>query len=93
MVVVFIVSCSATAPGDEDVDCVKNKHYSVNTKVLMDSMTYEQLLPGHSTQPIAGAAWTDASCDSNDNIQNPFSTPPYVSTFWESIIMLCNIMS
>ena len=72
---------------------MRNEPYPVNTRVLMDSRNYEQLLPGHSARPIAGAAWSDASCDSNDNAQNPFSTPPYVSTSWESNIMLYSKMS
>ena len=76
--------CSAQAPGDEDVArCIESSTYAHtypdNWNVLMDSWNYEQLLPGHSNQPIAGAVWTDASCDDNDNAQFPFITPPYVS--------------
>ena len=75
---------SAQAPGDEDVaQCIVNQTYTHtypdNWRVLMDSWNYEQLLPGHSGLPIAGAVWTDASCDTNDNTQHPNITPPYVS--------------
>ena len=45
----------------------------------MDSRNYEELLPGHSANPISDVAWTDESCDLNDTVRNPFSTPPYVS--------------
>ena len=68
----------STAPGDEDSRCV-GRTYPENVKVLMDSRNYEELLPGHSADPIPDAAWTDASCDLNDTVPNPFSTPPYVS--------------
>ena len=75
---------SAQAPGDEDVArCIESSTYAHtypdNWNVLMDSWNYEQLLPGHSGQPIAGAVWTDASCDNRDNAQFPSITPPYVS--------------
>ena len=74
-------SCSGTAPGDEDSRCVdqRKKPYPENVKVLMNSRNYEELLPGHSDSPITDTAWTDASCDLNDTVKNPFSTPPYVS--------------
>ena len=72
------------APGDEDVTrCLESSTYAHtypdNWNVLMDSWNYEQLLPGHSGSPIAGAVWTDASCDDNDNALFPAITPPYVS--------------
>ena len=71
----------STAPGDEDNRCVnqRTQPYPENVKVLMDSRNYEQLLPGHAATPIAGAIWTDASCDTNDVVPSAFSTPPYVS--------------
>ena len=83
---VLVGLCSAQAPGDEDVRrCIESSTYAHtypdNWKVLMDSWNYEQLLPGHSGQPIAGAVWTDASCDNNDNTLFPFITPPYVSVY------------
>jgi len=80
---VHIGLCSAQAPGDENHTCFENHTYAHtypdNWRVLMDSWNYEQLLPGHSGQPIAGAVWTDASCDDNDDAQFPSITPPYVS--------------
>ena len=84
IVVALIAGCSAQAPGDEDVTrCIESSTYAHtypdNWKVLMDSWNYEQLLPGHSGQPIAGAVWTDASCDDNDDARFPAITPPYVS--------------
>ena len=75
--------CSATAPGDEDSRCVmqRSQPYPENVKVLMDSRNYEELLPGHSADPIPDVAWTDVSCDSSDVVPNPFSTPPYVIAY------------
>ena len=76
-------SCSGTAPGDEDSRCVdqRKKPYPENVKVLMDSRNYEELLPGHSADPISDVPWTDVSCDSSDDVPNIFSTPPYVSAY------------
>ena len=77
----LIAGCSAIAPGDEDSWCVnqRTQPYPKNVKVLMDSRNYKQLLPGHEATPIAGAVWSDASCDTNDDVQDAFKTPPYVS--------------
>ena len=73
--------CSAQAPGDENQSCTNAHTYPESIKILMDSWNYEQLLPGHSGQPIAGAVWTDASCDNNDATPFSFLIPPFVSVY------------
>ena len=93
IVVALITGCSAQAPGDEDVTrCIESSTYAHtypdSWRVLMDSWNYEQLLPGHSGQPIAGAVWTDASCDDNDDAPFPFITPPYVSVHVKCVATL-----
>ena len=49
MVLVTVWQASAQAPGDEDRRCV-NQHgsYPPNTRMLMDSRNYEQLITGSS---------------------------------------------
>ena len=45
----------------------------------MDNWNYQQLLPGSGSgsNPIAGAVWSDVSCDSND--VTSIINPSYVS--------------
>ena len=45
----------------------------------MDNWNYQQLLPGSGSgsNPIAGAVWSDVSCDSND--VTAIINPSYVS--------------
>ena len=49
---VVVCQASAQAPGDEDRNCVNQRGpYPPNTRMLMDSRNYEQLLTG------SGAVW------------------------------------
>ena len=74
--------CLAQAPGDEASRCNETFYvhtYPDNVKILMDNWNYEQLLPGSGSgsNPIAGAVWSDVSCDSND--VTAIINPSYVS--------------
>ena len=75
-------TASGQAPGDEADRCNETfyvHHYPDNVKILMDNWNYEQLLPGSGSgsNPIAGAVWSDISCDSND--VTAIINPSYVS--------------
>ena len=50
MVLVTVWQASAQAPGDEDNRCVslRSDVYPPNTRMLMDSRNYEQLITGSS---------------------------------------------
>ena len=49
MVLVTVWQASAQAPGDEDSRCVNQRgSYPPNTRMLMDSRNYEQLITGSS---------------------------------------------
>ena len=49
MVLVTVWQASAQAPGDEDSRCVNQLgSYPPNTRMLMDSRNYEQLITGSS---------------------------------------------
>ena len=52
VVLVTVWQASAQAPGDETSDCVNQRGaYPPNTRMLMDSRNYEQLITG------SGAVW------------------------------------
>ena len=75
-------TASGQAPGDEASRCNETLYvhsYPENVKVLMDNWNYQQLLPGSGSgsNPIAGAVWSDVSCDSND--VTAIINPSYVS--------------
>ncbi|CAI8036642.1 Ephrin type-A receptor 5 [Geodia barretti] len=81
---VFLSLCWAQAPGDEDARCTTDHsnppQYPDNETNLMDSYSYENLLPGNGTgnSPIATAVWNDFSLDGND------VTPETLSpTYWQ----------
>ena len=73
----------AQAPGDEADRCTTNHanppQYPDTIRMLMDSYSYENLLPGNGTgsTPIADAVWNDFSFDGND--VNRTLRPTYVS--------------
>ena len=75
--------CSAQAPGDEAARCTTDHDnppvYPDNVRILMDSHSYVNLLPGNGTgYPLEDdAVWNDRSYDGNDEI-NTFN-PTYVS--------------
>ena len=77
--------CSAQAPGDEAPRCTTEHSnppvYSENERILMDSYSYEHLLPGNgSTWGIEeDAVWNDRSFDGNDVFNN--LNPTYVSLY------------
>ncbi|CAI8007494.1 Ephrin type-A receptor 4 [Geodia barretti] len=81
---VFLSLCWAQAPGDEDDRCTVNHsnppQYPDNETNLMDSYSYENLLPGNGTgnSPIATAVWNDFSFDVND--VTPGTLNP---TYWQ----------
>ena len=73
----------AQAPGDEADRCTTDHEnppqYPDTIRMLMDSFSYENLLPGNGTgaSPIADAVWNDFSFDGNDRIDT--LNPTYVS--------------
>ena len=58
MLLVTVWQASSQAPGDENARCV-NQHgaYPLNTRMLMDSRNYEQLITG------SGAVWQALNVD------------------------------
>ena len=79
----FVGLCWAQAPGDEADRCTTDHantpQYPDTIRMLMDSYSYENLLPGNGTgsTPIADAIWNDFSFDGNDVTRT--LRPTYVS--------------
>ena len=73
---------NAQAPDDANTQCTQSEGaptFPDNVKVLMDSYSYQQLLPGSGTgsPPATGAVWSDLSVDGND--VDRIINPTYVS--------------
>ena len=84
ILVVYTAQCWAQAPGDEADRCTTDHRnppqYPDTIRMLMDSYSYVNLLPGNGTgsmTPIADAVWNDFSFDGNDVTRT--LRPTYVS--------------
>ena len=82
LVLLVALTNAQQAPGDESSICTDTdlqQVYPGNVRTLMDSYSYDALLPGNGTgnDPREGAVWNDRSFDDNDVVNT--DNPTYVS--------------
>lgn len=88
LMLLAVLANAQQSPGDESDRCVNTDlrtEYPDNVKTLMDSYSYEVLLPGSGSgaPPREGAVWSDRSFDGND-VDTTFN-PTYVSEVNDSV--------
>ena len=88
VLLVTVWQASAQAPGDEASNCVNQRGaYPPNTRMLMDSRNYDQLITG------AGAVWQAQNADGTGDGVGGCVRDTSILFRKESVLLLCILIT